>query len=84
MRKGFPDTKFPGVVVRITETTRMIAALKLATVKEVVEVHSQVEQVNTPMPQQANRSALRPSMTCPRPRATSSSYSRSPPVHPPI
>ncbi|MGB8063132.1 MAG: carboxypeptidase-like regulatory domain-containing protein [Candidatus Sulfotelmatobacter sp.] len=45
--KGFPDTKFPGVVVRITETTRMIAALKPATVKQVVEVQSQVEQVNT-------------------------------------
>jgi hypothetical protein len=45
--KGFPDTKYPGVVVRITETTRMTAALKPATVKEVVEVQSQVEQVNT-------------------------------------
>jgi hypothetical protein len=44
---GFPDTKFPGVVVRITETTRMTAAMKVSTVKEVVEVQSQVEQVNT-------------------------------------
>src|ERR1700728_2352453 len=44
---GFPDTKFPGVVVRITETTRMTAALKLSAVKEIVEVQSQVEQVNT-------------------------------------
>jgi hypothetical protein len=44
---GFPDTRFPGVVVRITETTRMTAAMKVSTVKEVVEVQSQVEQVNT-------------------------------------
>ncbi len=44
---GFPDTKFPGVVVRITETTRMTAVMKVSTVKEVVEVQSRVEQVNT-------------------------------------
>lgn len=44
---GFPDTKFPGIVVRITETTRMTAVLKVNSVKEVVEVQSQVEQVNT-------------------------------------
>ena len=25
---GFPDTKFPGVVVRITETTRMTAVIE--------------------------------------------------------
>ena len=45
--KGFPNTKFPAVGVRITETTRMTAVLKPATVTEVVEVQSQVEQVNT-------------------------------------
>jgi hypothetical protein len=44
---GFPATTFPGIVVRITETTRMTAVLKVNTVKEVVEVQSQVEQVNT-------------------------------------
>lgn len=44
---GFPSTKFPGVVVRITETTRMTAVVKVSTVKEVVEVQSQVEQVDT-------------------------------------
>ncbi len=44
---GFPDTTVPGVVVRITETTRMTAVMKVTTVKEVVEVQSQVEQVNT-------------------------------------
>jgi Carboxypeptidase regulatory-like domain len=45
--KGFPDTKFPGIAVRITETTRMTAVLKLSTVTEVVDVQSQVAQVNT-------------------------------------
>jgi hypothetical protein len=44
---GFPDTRFPGVVVRITETTRMTAVMKAGVVKEVVEVQSQMEQVNT-------------------------------------
>ena len=44
---GFPITRFPGVVVRITETTRMTAVVKLSAVKEVVEVQSQAEQVNT-------------------------------------
>jgi carboxypeptidase family protein/TonB-dependent receptor-like protein len=44
---GFPVTKFPGVVVRITETTRITATLKLSTVKEVVEVQAQAEAVNT-------------------------------------
>jgi hypothetical protein len=44
---GFPVTKFPGVVVRITETTRMTAVIKTSVVKEVVEVQSEAEQVNT-------------------------------------
>jgi len=44
---GFPVTKFPGVTVRITETTRITATLKLSTVKEVVEVQAQAETVNT-------------------------------------
>jgi hypothetical protein len=44
---GFPVTTFPGVVVRITETTRMTATLKVNTVKQIVDVQSQVEQVNT-------------------------------------
>jgi hypothetical protein len=44
---GFPLTRFPGVVVRITETTRMTAVMKAGVVKEVVEVQSQVEKVDT-------------------------------------
>jgi hypothetical protein len=44
---GFPVTRFPGIAVRITETTRMTAVIKSAVVKEVVEVQSQVENVNT-------------------------------------
>jgi hypothetical protein len=44
---GFPETKFPGLVVRITETTRMTAVVKTSVVKEVVEVQAQAEQVDT-------------------------------------
>ena len=44
---GFPVTKFPGVVVRITETTRMTAVIKVSVVKEVVEVQALAEQVDT-------------------------------------
>lgn len=44
---GFPDTLFSGVVVRITETTRMTAVVKTSVVKEIVEVQSEAEQVNT-------------------------------------
>ncbi len=44
---GFATTKFPGVIVRITETTRMTAAMKPATIREVIEVQSQVAQVDT-------------------------------------
>src|ERR1700720_2346786 len=45
--KGFPVTRFAGIGVRITETTRMTAVMKVSTVTEVVEMQSQVEQVNT-------------------------------------
>lgn len=44
---GFAITKFPGVEVRITETTRVTAAIKPSVVKEIVEVQSQAEAVNT-------------------------------------
>ncbi len=44
---GFPVTKYPGVTVRITETTRMTAVVKTSVVKEVVEVQSLAEQVDT-------------------------------------
>jgi hypothetical protein len=44
---GFPDTNFPGVAVRVTETTRMTAVMKITTVKQVVEVQSEVQKVNT-------------------------------------
>lgn len=46
--QGFAVTRFGGIVVRITETTRLTAVMKVtSTVKEVVEVQSQVENVNT-------------------------------------
>ncbi|HET7209979.1 MAG TPA: carboxypeptidase-like regulatory domain-containing protein [Terriglobales bacterium] len=44
---GFATTKVPSIVVRITETTRMSAVLKVSTFKEVVEVQSQVTPVDT-------------------------------------
>lgn len=44
---GFATTKFPGVVVNITETTRLTASLKVTSVNEVVQVESQVAQVDT-------------------------------------
>ncbi len=45
--KGFATTKFTGIVVRITETTSMTAALKPATIKETVEVQYEVPPVET-------------------------------------
>jgi hypothetical protein len=44
---GFATTKFPDILVKITETTRMTAALKVASTKEVVEVQAQVASINT-------------------------------------
>ena len=44
---GFATTKFPGVVVNITETTRLTASLKVTSVSETVQVESQVAQVDT-------------------------------------
>jgi len=44
---GFATTRFPGVIVRITETTRMTAVLKPATVAQTVEVQSEVAVVDT-------------------------------------
>ncbi len=44
---GFATTKFPGVIVRITETTRMIAALKPATVMATVEVQYEMPAIET-------------------------------------
>ncbi|HXW15325.1 MAG TPA: hypothetical protein VEN79_12520, partial [Terriglobia bacterium] len=38
---------FPGIIVRITETTRLTAVLKPSTVQQVVEVQSEVDPVNT-------------------------------------
>jgi hypothetical protein len=44
---GFARTKFPGILVRITETTRMTATLKPSAAQEVVEVQGEVATVNT-------------------------------------
>src|ERR1700688_1948675 len=44
---GFPVTRFSGIIVRITETTRLTATMKVGTTVTKVEVQSQVENVNT-------------------------------------
>jgi hypothetical protein len=44
---GFATTKFAGIVVNITETTRMTAALKPATIKETLEVQYELPPVET-------------------------------------
>jgi len=44
---GFAPTKFPGIAVAITETTRMTATLQVSSTQQEVEVQSQVTQINT-------------------------------------
>jgi Carboxypeptidase regulatory-like domain len=44
---GFARTKFSGVLVRVTETTRMTAALKVTQATETVTVSAEVATVNT-------------------------------------
>ena len=44
---GFATSKITGIVVRITETTRLTAVLKVTPVKEVLQVQSQVVNVET-------------------------------------
>jgi hypothetical protein len=44
---GFATTKFPAITVVITETTRMLATLKVSSAQQVVEVQSEVAQINT-------------------------------------
>ncbi len=44
---GFATTKFSGISVTITETTRMIATLKISSAQQAVEVQSQIAQINT-------------------------------------
>jgi Carboxypeptidase regulatory-like domain len=44
---GFATTKFTGVLVRVTETTRMTAALKVTQTTETVTVSAEVATINT-------------------------------------
>ena len=44
---GFATTKFTGVLVRVTETTRMTAALKVTQTTEIVTVSAEVATINT-------------------------------------
>jgi hypothetical protein len=47
---GFANAKFPGIVVRITETTRMLAVPQVTTVQEQVTVQAEVATVDTTSP----------------------------------
>lgn len=62
---GFAKTKFPGIVVRITETTRMTATLKPSSAQEVVEVQGEVAPVNTTVATTGYRSGIPRSTPCP-------------------
>ena len=44
---GFAEADFPGIVVRVTETTRMIAKLTPRAVQQHIEVQAQVQSVDT-------------------------------------
>src|SRR5579864_1504013 len=44
---GFAQVDFPGILVRVTETTRMIARLTPRTVQQHIEVQAQVQSVDT-------------------------------------
>ncbi|MBV8051036.1 MAG: TonB-dependent receptor [Acidobacteriaceae bacterium] len=44
---GFAEGTFPNIVVRVTETTRMIAQLRTQAVQEKIEVEAQVQAVET-------------------------------------
>jgi hypothetical protein len=44
---GFAESTFRDIVVRVTETTRLIAKLKTQAVQQQVEVQAEVQQVNT-------------------------------------
>ncbi len=45
--KGFSEAKFNDIVVRVTETTRMIAKLSAQAVQQKIEVQAEVQEVNT-------------------------------------
>lgn len=44
---GFSESKFPGIVVRVTETTRMTAKLSTQSVQQKIEVQAEVQTVDT-------------------------------------
>ena len=44
---GFAEGKFPNIVVRVTETTRMIAKLSTQSVQQKIEVQAEVQAVDT-------------------------------------
>ena len=54
-KAGFATTKFPGIEVRVTETTRMTAVLKVAKVSEVVTVSAEVTTIETTTDRKSTR-----------------------------
>src|SRR3954453_8018806 len=44
---GFKEAKFPEIVVRVTETTRMTAKVSTQSVQQQIEVQAEVQTVNT-------------------------------------
>src|SRR5215467_15968513 len=44
---GFAEGKFPDIVVRVTETTRMIAKLSTEAVQQKIEVQAEIQAVDT-------------------------------------
>ena len=47
LSSSFAQSDFPDIVVRVTETTRLIAKLRPRTVQENIEVQAEVQQVET-------------------------------------
>src|SRR5208282_6130028 len=72
---GFPVTKFPNVPVRITETTRITANLKLSAVRKLWKWRPRRSKSIRRMPPRDNRSVPQPLALCRWLRAISSSCS---------
>src|SRR3954467_7620919 len=45
--EGFADAKFPDILVRVTETTRMTTKVRTQSVQQQIEVQAEVQTVNT-------------------------------------
>jgi hypothetical protein len=79
---GFATTKFPGIEVVITETTRLLATLKVSSAQQVVEVQSEVAQINTADAATGESVGTAPLLRCRLRHETFSRSSRSRPALP--